>query len=69
LTKCLSKYSNGSKYTSSDGGISAMNLLWIACGEQGDEWVKYCVRNGEKEEDCNVKAALFAQAALKLRGN
>ena len=69
LVKCLSVYSNGSKYSSFDGGVSAMNLLWIACGEQGGKWVKHCVEGGEKEEDCNFQAAILAQAALKLRGN
>lgn len=55
-------------HTSFDGGNSAVLLLWDKCPNEASACDKYCVLGGDQEKDCNLKAGILAQAALRMKG-
>lgn len=64
-SECLLAKGKQGQYTSLDGGKSAMRLM-EACHAQWYAVVDDCVADGDAEGNCNLKAGMLAQAALKL---
>lgn len=69
ISECIASESNTGNYSSFDGGKSAMRMMTGACLQQFKNWTDSCVATGQDRGDCNVKATLLAQTALKMSGN
>lgn len=68
LTRCLNRAAVAGSYSSLDGGRSARTLLEKACRDEYSDWIDACEKARTPQRECIVKAAILAQAALKLTG-
>ena len=67
FSACLSRNASKPAYTSFDGGKSARALLEKDCPNEYLAWVESCIKAGDKQNSCVLKATILAQRALKLR--
>lgn len=64
---CIDREAATGKYTSLDGGHSALRMLG-ACQHSWTDYLDGCVARGNDQGSCGLSAGVIAQAALKLRG-
>lgn len=66
FSSCLWKEAKDGSFSSFDGGISAVKMV-ERCETSYVRWVDSC-RARSTTNDCVTKAAVLAQAALKING-
>ena len=66
FSECISKAAESPTYKSTDGGKSARKMLEANCPAPYIAWVHSCIAHGDAKNSCVLKAAISAQAALKM---
>ena len=67
LSYCMAPKAQFGKYSSFDGGKSALRLV-IDCPDESTEYTNNCMNVGRQKDECAWELAIFAQITIKMFG-